>query len=392
MSAAEIIFLASVAVVGFSYAGYPLLIHLTAAVMGRAIHRTEPPVSAISIVIAAHNEAAHIQRRIQELQHLLAAFADDSEIIVVSDGSSDPTAQLVEDVAGLRTRVLRHPGNLGKAMALNTGVAAARNGIIVFADARQTWDDQTIGRMLESLRDPTVGAVSGDLMLRNEDGSLAGVGLYWKIEKWLRVAESRLYSSVQVAGAVCAVRRQLYVPLAPGTILDDVSWPLNVVMQGYRVIHEPTAQAFDRLPDRPRDELRRKVRTLSGNLQLVVQRPAVLLPWRNRIWYAVIGHKLLRLVVPWAMIAALLASGLGATRAQWLGYMFLAQLAGYAAGIAGLRFRFVARLPLVSTISSLLLLNAAALLAWWVFFTGQTRRSWTKVTYQSPAHVAAAGL
>jgi cellulose synthase/poly-beta-1,6-N-acetylglucosamine synthase-like glycosyltransferase len=391
MSAAAAIFLISIALIVFAYAGYPLLIHGLAAVLGRPIHRSEPRPSSISVVIAAHNEAACIQRRIAELQRLLAALGADSEILVVSDGSTDGTDRLAEAVADARTRVIRHPWNLGKAVALNTGVDAARHGIVVFADARQVWDDNTIPRMLENFRDPKVGAVSGDLVLRNEDGSLAGVGLYWKIEKWLRLAESRLYSSVQVAGAVCALRRCAYVPMSSGTILDDVCWPLDVVMQGYRIMHEPTAQAFDRLPDRPRDELRRKVRTLSGNLQLVALRPGILLPWRNPVWYAVLGHKLLRLLVPWAMIAALLACALGARDAQWLAYMLTAQVAGYALAVAGLLVKPVARLPLVSPASSLLLLNTAALLAWWVYFTGQTRRSWKKVTYQPSAPVAAAG-
>ena len=80
------------------------------------------------------------------------------------------------------------------------------------------------------------------------------------------------------------MRRELFRPIPRGTILDDVYWPLQVAMQGYRVVHDERAAAFDRLPERTADEFRRKVRTLAGNFQLVARLPAVLLPWRNPVW------------------------------------------------------------------------------------------------------------
>src|SRR5207248_2251639 len=131
--------------------------------------------------------------------------------------------------------------------------------------------------------DPEVGAVSGDLTLTSA-GVLGGVGLYWRFEKWLRKKESRLWAQVGVSGSISAVRRKLFRPIPRGTILDDVYWPMQVVLQGYRVVHDSEACAFDRLPPRPGDEFRRKVRTLAGNIQLLTLLPALLLPWRNPVW------------------------------------------------------------------------------------------------------------
>ena len=105
---------------------------------------------------------------------------------------------------------------------------------------------------------------------------------------------------VGVTGAISAVRRELFRPIPSGTLLDDVYWPLLVAMQGYRVIHEPRARAYDRLPERPLDEFQRKLRTLTGNFQLVARLPQALLPWRNPIWFQFLSHKLLRLLMPWA--------------------------------------------------------------------------------------------
>lgn len=379
MTASQTIFLASVGLIAAAYLGYPLLVAVLAWRFGKPLSPSQPAPTHVSVVVAAHNESATIARRLTELSRLIASLDPDSHVILVSDGSTDGTDDIGRRLADPRIRVLELPTNMGKAVALNTGVAAATGEIIVFADARQTWTDQTIPRLLANYRDPRVGAVSGDLVLHHPDGSLAGVGLYWKLEKWIRRCESQLHSSVQVAGAISSVRRELYRPLLPGTILDDVCWPLSVVMQGYRVIHDPCARAVDRLPDRPRDEMRRKVRTLAGNFQLLAINPQIILPWRNPLWFAVIGHKLLRLAVPWAMIAALVASILAAD--PWLRLALYAQLAGYAIGTSALVFKSMTRLPFVGAISSLLILNTAALLAWFVYLTGQTSRTWKATPY-----------
>jgi cellulose synthase/poly-beta-1,6-N-acetylglucosamine synthase-like glycosyltransferase len=253
--------------------------------------------------------------------------------------------------------------------------------VLILADARQTWDAQALDRLLENYADPAVGAAGGDLIVEEAPGVMAGVGFYWRFEKWLRRSESRLHSSVGLTGAICSVRRALFRPIPPGTLLDDVYWPLRVAMQGYRVVHDHRARAFDRLPDRARDEFRRKVRTLSGNFQLVVRLPSLLLPWRNPIWWQFVSHKLARLLVPWALMAAL---GLSA----WLGgplyrSLFLIQVACYLTGLAGV-FGLGARSRAVSVASSFLVLNAAAWMAFWVWISGRSARSWGKVAYKVP--------
>src|SRR5438132_2819396 len=115
---------------------------------------------------------------------------------------------------------------------------------------------------------------------------------------------------VGATGAISALRRELFRPIPAGTIVDDVYWPLQVALQGFRVVLDPRALAYDRLPERTRDEFRRKVRTLSGNLQLVARLPETLLPWRNPVWFQFVSHKLLRLVVPWALLGLLATSAL----------------------------------------------------------------------------------
>ena len=163
---------------------------------------------------------------------------------------------------------------------------------------------------------------------------MAGVGLYWRYETWLRWQESLVFSAVGVTGAISAVRRHLFRPIPPGTILDDVYWPLRVTMQGFRVVHDRRARAFDRFPDRVEDEFRRKVRTLSGNYQLLRRFPDVVRPGRNPVWFQFLSHKVMRLAVPWALLV-LLASSLMLEAPLYRAALGV-QLAFYLLGLAGL--------------------------------------------------------
>lgn len=379
MPVLEICFWVCAAVVLYTYAGYPLLLALVARFRPRPVRPTAAKPRSLTFVLAAHNEEASISRRLDELTELIAGSGWKGEVVLVSDGSTDGTAAVARTHTKGAVRVLELPNNGGKAAALTAGCAAATGEILVFADARQSWAPDALQLLLENFADPTVGAVSGDLVVESAPGVMAGLGLYWRYEKWLRAREGRVHSTVGVTGAISAVRRELFRPIPPGTILDDVYWPLQVVLQGHRVVHDTQARAYDRLPEKARDEFRRKVRTLSGNFQLLALLPGALLPWRNPVWVQFLSHKLLRLLVPWALLALLVSSGLLAGPVY--GLAFWGQIAGYLIGFLGLWQGVGARLRLASAAASFLVLNAAAWLAFWVWVSGRAGRSWTKVSY-----------
>ena len=374
----ELCFWVCGACVLYAYALYPLGLAVLAWLRGRPVRRQAGFVQAVSVVVAAHNEAKLLDRRLTELANLLPASGLPAELILVSDGSTDGTADLARGHAPGLVRVVELPRNVGKAAALSAGCAVARHPVLVFADVRQSWAPDALARLLENFADPTVGAVSGDLVVESAPGVLAGVGLYWRFEKWLRRRESHLFSLVGSTGAISAVRRELFRPIPPGTILDDMYWPLQVVLQGFRVVHDRRARAFDRLPANVAAEFRRKVRTLTGNYQLVTRLPQLLLPWRNPVWVQLLSHKLLRLVVPWALLGLLgtsaLLPGPGYRIAFW------AQVAGIGLGLLGLLPRGGVRLRVAAAAGSFLLLNGAAWLAFWVWCSGRARGSWRQIT------------
>jgi len=379
----EIGFWLCAACVLYTYAGYPLLLMLLARWRSRPVCAQGPPPRSVSLVIAAHNEEHAVERRLTELTNLLDMSGLRGEVILVSDGSTDGTVPLARAFTKDRVRVLELPERVGKALALNAGCALAEHEIIVFADIRQTWEPDALCLLLENFADPQVGAVSGDLLLRDTSGVLAGVALYWRYEKFLRRLEGRIQSVVGVTGAISAVRRQLFRPIPAGTLLDDVYWPLQVVLQGYRVIHDRRAIAYDRLPENPRDEFRRKVRTLTGNWQLLTRLPATLHPCRNPIWLQFVSHKLLRLLVPWALLGSLFTSAVLAGPVYQMAFVF--QVTFYLLGLIGLWPVLAERSRLASAAGSFLVLNGAAWLAFWVWLSGKAERSWHKTSYQQSA-------
>lgn len=382
------------ACVAYPYAVYPALLAARARLWPRPVRRADPGSGgrpSVSVVIAAFDEEATIARRVREFTARITRAGLTGEVVVVSDGSTDATAEVARSCAGgaVPVTVIELAENVGKAHALTVGCEAARHAVVALTDARQSWAPDALDRLLENFADPEVGAVSGELIVEASPGVLAGVGLYWRYEKALRKMEGAVHSTVGVSGSVCAVRRALFRPVPPGTLLDDVYWPLGVVMGGHRVVFDGRARAFDRLPDDVSKEFRRKVRTLAGNFQLVARLPGALLPWRNPVWFALVSHKLARLAVPWAFLAA---AGLAAARGGPVYHGLLAaQLGLTAVGLAGLSRRVASRSRAASAVGSLLVLNAAAVVAFWVWATGRTALSWTKTVYRTPVPAPAIG-
>jgi cellulose synthase/poly-beta-1,6-N-acetylglucosamine synthase-like glycosyltransferase len=283
-------------------------------------------------VVAAYHEQGTIARRVRELTRQIADAGLTGEVLAVSDGSTDATAEVARacDTGAVPLAVLIRPHNEGKAAALSAGCDEARYDVIALAYARQTWAPDTLERLLENFADPEVGAVGGKLFVESTPGVMAGVGLYWRYEKALRRMESLVRSTIGATGAVCAVRRSAFRPVPSGTVLDDVYWPLRVVMGGHRVVFDGRARAFDRLPDAVGAEFRRKVRTLAGNFQLVARLPGSVVPGLNPIAFGFVSHKLMRLAVSWAWLAA-------AVLAEWQGGTIYPVLLGAQWGSDGAR-------------------------------------------------------
>ena len=345
-----VVFWLSAGLIVYVYAGYPVLLAVWARAVatmrrrdradgspGSAGALRESPLPPVTVIIAARNEGRRLPARIENL--LASDYPKDRmQIVVASDGSTDNTLDALEPYASSVELIMLPHG--GKARALNAAVARACNPILVFADARQRFAPDTIRRLVRHFDRLSVGAVSGELVLDCEQGGSAstvadGVGAYWKYEKWLRRREAIVGSTLGVTGAVYAMRRVLWEPLPPDTILDDVLGPMRIVLRRYRVLFDATALAFDEAAKHVAAETQRKVRTLAGNFQLLLLEPRLLVPGLNPVWLQFMSHKVGRLAVPYALIT-LFASSAWLAASSWLYTAALsAQLAFYGLAVYG---------------------------------------------------------
>ncbi|MGZ3437912.1 MAG: glycosyltransferase [Polyangia bacterium] len=359
---------ASLAFVLYTYAGYPAICWLRARLMPRPIAR-QAIRPRVTVLIAAYREAGTIARKLESLarQSYPAELVD---VVVACDGSDDGTPAAAREAAAAhlagRLQVLLLPERRGKPHALNAAAKAATGEVLLLTDARQPLSPNAIEALVDDLGDPEVGVAGGELVL----GGDAPAGAYWRYEALIRKWEGRAGSTVGVSGALYAIHRELWEPMPDETILDDVLQPMRARLRGRRVVFEPAAQAFDTAAESKR-EFQRKVRTLSGNFQLLVLLPGLLSPLRNRSWFDFVSHKLCRLFVPYALVAALVASAL-LPRPLSTG-LVVAQLAGYA--LAGAR-AIGLPLPLAGLAETFVVLNAAAVVGLWRFVRYGRKLPW----------------
>ena len=375
------VFWGAALLVAYAYLGYPLWLWLRCRWRPRPVRRGVFTGS-ISVVMVVRNEAARLPRKLQNLCQLEYPSAV-SEIIVVSDGSTDATNDILSQHAEKpRFRVVINPQAQGKAAGLNAAIALSQADLLVFTDARQIIEPRALVLLAENFADPAVGCASGELMLGDGQSSESsrGLGLYWRVEKEIREMESNSGSVAGATGAFYAARRAWVTPIPTETILDDVFIPMSILQRGLRVVFDARARAWDIADQGVNREFARKVRTLTGNYQLLQLMPSILGP-KNPIRFEFISHKLLRLCVPFALLALLLAS-FYLHRSIYRAALLL-QLAFYSLGLLSL-------LPLqtgplsrtADAVKAFVLLNTAALVAFVNFLFGR-RTAW--------GHMAAKG-
>jgi cellulose synthase/poly-beta-1,6-N-acetylglucosamine synthase-like glycosyltransferase len=373
----KIVFLLSLAGILYAYVGYPLGIWLLAILRPRPwqVDKISPSVS---IVLAVHNGISLLPRKIQHLLEL--DYLNIHEIIVVSDGSTDGTAEWLARQHHPTLNVIVLEQHSGKAVAVNAGVAQATAELILFVDIRPEIAPGAIQQLVCNFADPRVGCVAGELTLRHDghDAASAAVGgLYWRYEQWIRKCEAITDSPVGVYGGFYAIRRRLAVPQPAGMILDDMFQPLSIIRQGYRSVLDPKAYVYDIWPKKVEGEFHRKVRTLAGNFQLIQLAPWTLTPM-NRVLFQFLSHKGMRLVVPYLLVLLLVSSVWLSRVSPAYAAIAVMQILGWSAAIAGLSDRFPVMHRLAAPASALLVLNAAAVAGLYKFLTtrGPLWRIW----------------
>ena len=329
MNVAVILVVSSAAILAYVLLVYPLLTGLAARLFPRPVHRA-PWTPTVTALIPVRNGERYIERKIATLA-ALDYPPEQLHVLFLSDGSTDRTAELIRQAANPRFTVLELPSG-GKSAALTAGLAQATGEILLLTDIRQDLSPNALAELTAWLADPTVGAVSGELIIR--DGTTRqeqNTGLYWKVEKWIRQQVCATGSFPGATGALYAMRRSLARPLPPHTLLDDVYLPLCAYFAGFRIVFASAAKAYDE-PVALAGEFRRKVRTQAGVYQIIGQFPQLLWPGHG-LWWHFVSHKLGRLLLPFALLT--IAATTWFLPEPWRTILAISQAAFYAVAAWG---------------------------------------------------------
>nr|WP_235215666.1 bifunctional polysaccharide deacetylase/glycosyltransferase family 2 protein [Phaeacidiphilus oryzae] len=265
-----------------------------------------PPVTApVTVIVPAYNESAGIEASVRSL----LASDHPVEVIVVDDGSTDGTADIVEALRLPGVRVVRQP-NSGKPAALNTGLAAASCELVVMVDGDTVFEPETVRTLVQPFADPWVGAVSGNAKVVNRGGLL---GRWQHIEYVVGFnLDRRLFDLGEcmptVPGAVGAFRRSALLAIggvSDDTLAEDTDLTMALCRQGWRVVYEEDAVAWTEAPASLGALWRQRYRWCYGTMQAMwkhrrsmVERRAAGRLGRRGLGYLLLFQVLLPLLAP----------------------------------------------------------------------------------------------
>src|ERR1035438_3988783 len=271
---------------------------------------TDPPN--VALVICALNEQKIIRQKVEN-SLALRYPKEKLRLVFISDGSTDDTADIIREYEAAGVQLIEHRVRRGKIANLNETLAVRQEDILVLSDANVIYHPDALLYLVARFRDPSVGCVSGKVILTDTTPALgAPTESYYSLEWLLQGRSSAIYSMVGTDGAMYALRRELFRPCPNDTLIEDLVIAMEIIRLGYRVVFEPRALGWEQGPASLREEFRRKVRIAAGSAQALLRGNAWPrhCPWRY--WFIFISHKLLRWLSPVTGAVVLLLAALSA--------------------------------------------------------------------------------
>lgn len=381
----RLLFWSAAGTLTYTYVLFPLLVVVRGAIRPRP-HRRAEITPSVTMVIAAHNEAASIGGKLENL--LSIDYPEERlEVVIASDGSDDGTDEIVRRYGERGIRLLSLP-RLGKAAALNAAVAEAGGEILVFSDANSIYARDALRALVRPFADPEVGGVAGNQRYFAgdlADAIAAGEERYWDFDRMLKAAESGAGNAISATGAIYAVRRSLFRPVPPG-VTDDFYTSTGVIARGHRLVFAADAVAYEPVAKTGEVEFDRKVRVMTRGLRGVFLRRNLLDPRRHG-FYAVqlLTHKLLRRTMVFPLALAALTSPLLWRQGRVYRAATVGQAALYGLGGAGvlLAGRPLGRRKVFALPAFFCFVNAASVRATWNLVCGRSIDRWEPQRPQS---------
>lgn len=369
----------SLFLLAWTFVGYPLAVLALARFFAKP-WRQELYAGSVTMIIAAHNEEDVIGAKVENCLALDFGEAE-PQIIIVSDGSIDQTNTILAEYAGSSPNldIITYQPRAGKAHALNVGVAKARGGILIFGDANVIVAEQSCQHLLAPFADPEVGVVCARVLVRARgDQEVAGESLYMKYEAAIQEAEARLGSMVGVDGALFAMRRELFHPLSPSTILDDFTLSMQAPMHGKRIVYEKAAEAVEEVVPSAENEFKRKGRIVAGGYQFLVDFLKSDGSLKPGMWFSFFSHKVLRWLAPFLLLSLFTITIMLITMPLYF-WLFTGQACFYFLALVGFVKKEFRRNYLVYLPYYFCVVNVAAFQGFLRFLSARQQAIWEKV-------------
>lgn len=397
-----LLFWLCVAVILYAYIGYPVLLALVARLRPPVRYAaSEPPL--VTLLIAAYNEEEAIAGKLKNT--LALDYPREAlQVIVAADGSDDRTAEIVRSFEASGIELSYLPQRAGKMAAINRAVKLARGEILVFSDANNMYETQTLRELVKPFVDAQIGGVIGSKRIVETAADLShSEGVYWRYEAFIRKQETRLGSTVAANGEIMAVRQKLYIPPPDRAINDDFFILMEIIRQGFRVVYTADARSHETVSATAQDEMIRRARIVAGRYQAIFMSGRYMSLRQPLIIWQVISHKFMRPLIPFAMIGALLfnlaallfpptSGGLLTLQAPFAALLLVLQAVFYAAAWLGAQSIVTGKVRKLLYVPTFLVRsNAAALWGLYQYLHNKQGHLWQRVNRsQNPASSEAA--
>ena len=370
----QIIFWVSFFLIFWTCFGYMIMLKVISVLRGKKVKKGGY-FPEVSLIITVFNEENNIREKIEN-SFSLTYPKEKLEIIVVSDGSTDRTEDIVKSFKDKRIKLLTLPQRQGKHFGQGKGIKIAKSELLVFSDVSTFLRSDAIENIVENFADPEIGCVSGLDEVKSGGFSSQGEGFYVKYEMKLRALESISNSLVGVSGSFFAVRKHLCKNWI-GNLSSDFYLPIIIYINGYRTVLEDTAIVYYEILDEQRNEFTRKVRTIVHGMEVLFRFKEILNPFKYGLYsMQMMSHKLSRWLVPlyliflfWTNLLLIDTAAIFLVALIFQTVFYLLALAGFL--ISGLERHFIFKIPLF-----FVMVNYSIIVAWHNFLLGNKFIIW----------------
>jgi glycosyltransferase involved in cell wall biosynthesis len=357
----------------FSYFIYPLFLICLLPFRHKKVEKGEC-YPTISLITCAYNEETLIKTKIENLLSLEYP-AEKCEIIVVSDCSSDKTDAIVANFK--EVKLLRSPVRSGKEVSLDLAIKEAAGEILVFSDVATGIQKDALLKLVRNFNDSSVGVVSSFDKIISQNGVAVGEGLYVKYEMFVRSLESAVNGLFGVSGSFFAARKDICTNWS-ADMASDFNVSVNAIKKGYRSIIDSEVIGLYSDLKSSGSEFPRKVRTVIAGITVFLRTLDLLNIFKYGLYsIQIFGHKLMRWLSPFFLIALYAASVWGTISGSVYYLVFLlAQTVFYGLGIVGMVNKNLLKVKYIKLSYYFTEVNAAIIVAWYKYLTGTRIKTW----------------